>query len=81
MALQAVHLSRYIKGADLPGVDYVTDVVKELDRQIDAMQRGNKSSHKSTKVRTYHYLHIIIRTVHFLLFYRSVLRSPINLLI
>ena len=47
---QAIHLCRYIKMTELPDVDFVADILKELDRQIEAMQRGNKFSHKSTKV-------------------------------
>jgi hypothetical protein len=40
-----------MKSAELPGVDYVTDVVEELDRQIDAVQRANKRCSKSMKVK------------------------------
>jgi hypothetical protein len=39
-----------MKTAELPGVDYVSDVVKELDRQIYATQQANRYSHKSMKV-------------------------------
>jgi hypothetical protein len=41
-----------MKSAEFPGVDYVSDVVEELDRQIDAVQRANKCSSKSMKVKS-----------------------------
>jgi hypothetical protein len=49
---QAIHLCCYLKTAELPGVDYVSEVLQELERQIDmVLKRDKKSSHKATKVK------------------------------
>ena len=50
--LQASHLYKCLMGADLPGVDYVEDVLRELEKEIEAAQQATKGNHKIAKVST-----------------------------
>ena len=36
--------------AELPGVDYVEDVLRELEREIEIVQQATKQNHKVAKV-------------------------------
>ena len=36
--------------AELPGVDYVEDVLRELEKEIEAVQQATKANHKVAKV-------------------------------
>ena len=49
--LQASHLFMCLMSADLPGVDYVEDVLRELEKEIEAVQNATKGNHKIAKVR------------------------------
>ena len=38
--------------AELPGVDYVEDVLRELEKETEAVQQATKSNHKAAKWAT-----------------------------
>ena len=39
-----------LMSAELPGVDYVEDVLLELEREIEIVQQATKQNHKVAKV-------------------------------
>jgi len=48
--LQAIHLCSCLSASELPGVDYVTDVLQQLNEQIDAVKHTRSRNHKFAKV-------------------------------
>jgi len=50
MMLQATHLCSCLAASELPGVDYVTEVVQQLNEQIDAVEHTRSRNHKFAKV-------------------------------
>ena len=42
-----------LMSAELPGVDYVEDVLLELEREIEIVQQATKQNHKVAKVRLF----------------------------
>ena len=38
--------------AELPGVDYVEDVLRELEKEIEVVKQDTKANHKVAMVRT-----------------------------
>ena len=51
---QASHLLKCLMSAELACVEYVDDVIKELEKQIEIVQGSTKANHKVAKVR-HHY--------------------------
>ncbi len=47
---QAGQLMKALVNADLPGVDSVEEVLKELERGIEAAHEATKGNHKTSKV-------------------------------
>ncbi len=47
---QANHLFKCLMSAELPGVDYVEDVLRELEKEIEVVQQATKANHKVAKV-------------------------------
>ena len=39
-----------VLSAELQGVEYVEDVIRELEKEIDAVQQATKGNHKVAKV-------------------------------
>ena len=48
---QASHLLKCLMSAELACVEYVDDVIKELEKQIEIAQGSAKANHKVAKVR------------------------------
>ncbi|XP_064622207.1 baculoviral IAP repeat-containing protein 6-like isoform X2 [Lineus longissimus] len=48
----ASHLFKLLMSVDLPGVDFVEDVLKELEKQTAAIQEATKGNHKTAKWAT-----------------------------
>ena len=48
--IQANHLFKCLMSAELSGVDYVEDVLRELEKEIDVVQHMAKQNHKVAKV-------------------------------
>ncbi|XP_029637353.1 baculoviral IAP repeat-containing protein 6 isoform X1 [Octopus sinensis] len=49
---EANQLLKSLAAAELPGIDYVDDFLKELDRAVDSMQELAKANHKTAKWAT-----------------------------
>ena len=49
--IQANHLFKCLMTAELSGVDYVEEVLRELEKEIDVVQHMAKQNHKVAKVR------------------------------
>ena len=47
---QASHLFKCLMSAELPGVDCVEEVLRELEKEIEAVQQATKGNHKVAKV-------------------------------
>ena len=50
---QANSLYKCVLSAELQGVEYVEDVIRELEKEIEAVQQATKGNHKVAKV-SYH---------------------------
>ena len=48
--LQASHLCNCLSTSELPGVDYVADVLQQLSEQIDTVKHAHSRNHKFAKV-------------------------------
>lgn len=48
--LQASHLCSCLSTSELPGVDYVADVLHQLTEQIDTVKHARSRNHKFAKV-------------------------------
>ncbi|XP_064603703.1 baculoviral IAP repeat-containing protein 6-like isoform X3 [Liolophura sinensis] len=49
---EATHLFKSLVNSELPGVDYIEEVLKELEKGIDAAQEATKGNHKTAKWAT-----------------------------
>ncbi len=47
---QANHLFRCLVSAELAGVEYAEDVLRELEAQIEAVKQATKNNNKTAKV-------------------------------
>jgi len=52
LLLQALHLCTCLSTSELPGVDYIADVLQQLNKQIDAVKHARSRNHKFAKVGT-----------------------------
>lgn len=48
--LQANKFFRCLMSAELPGVDYVEDVLRELEKEIETVKQDTKANHKVAMV-------------------------------
>ena len=56
---QANSLYKCLLGAELQGVEYVDDVIRELEKEVELVKQATKGNHKVAKVCTFSTNHFL----------------------